>query len=174
MPTYAIRGLDKESEAELDQVTRWCMAAVLETIPEFEGSEAKARVELPNFSFDAMRAMIHADFVRPTHRFLVAVDADGRLVGHSMLSCRVDPQGAPFGYFFSRFVEPDHRRRGLGTRLLDAAVAWFDQRGCQYLLAHTHETNVGLRALFEGRGFRVVERTVKRWPALTLRLDRPG
>lgn len=116
MPTYAIRGLDKESEAELDQVTRWCMAAVLETIPEFEGSEAKARVELPNFSFDAMRAMIHADFVRPTHRFLVAVDADGRLVGHSMLSCRVDPQGAPFGYFWRSCHFRGSMRQAMGVR----------------------------------------------------------
>ena len=89
------------------------MRTVLSTIPELENSPDKARAVLPNFTFDQMKAMFRADLLRPTHRFLVAVDADGRLVGHSMNSRKQTPEGETFGYFFSRFVLPEHLNSGV-------------------------------------------------------------
>jgi GNAT superfamily N-acetyltransferase len=170
--SYQIRDLDESSEHELDTVTRMCMKTVLDTIPEFEHDEEIARRALPNFTFSAMRDMIRADFRKPTHRFFVVVDDCGRVVGHSMVSRKVTPQGRRFGHFFSRYVEPEHRRKGLGSRLMDAALAWFDDYDWEYLLAHTHEGNLRLRALFERHGFVVVERQNEPWPSVTLRRDR--
>lgn len=170
---YRIRDLDPASEGELAVVTRMCMATVLDTIPEFERDEARARSVLPNFTFDRMRDMIRADLFKPTHRFLVAVDADGRIVGHSMISRKVTPEGRPYGSFFSRFVDPGHRRRGIATRLMEEAMVWFGGFDWDHLLAHTHASNEPLRRLFERHGFRVTERHEKPWPSLTLRLDRP-
>ncbi|MDJ0974220.1 MAG: GNAT family N-acetyltransferase [Planctomycetota bacterium] len=169
--TYLVRDLDPDTEHELDTVTRWSMETVLETIPEFSGSEAVARSVLPNFSFDEMRAMFEADLERPSHRFLVVEhDAHG-LVGHSMISRKRDAEGLRFGYFFTRFVLPAHRRKGLGSRLLGEALRWFDEEGWDYLLAHTHAANEALQALFARHGFTIVERTEKPWAAVTLRRD---
>jgi len=53
------------------------------------------------------------------------------------------------------------------------ALAWFDGDDWDYLLAHTHASNVPLRRLFERHGFRIAERHEVPWPSLTLRLDRP-
>ncbi len=169
---YRIRDLDQASEAELDAVTRMCMATVLDTIPEFERDEERARRFLPNFTFDRMRDMIRADFPKATHRFLVAVDAGGTVVGHSMFSRKVTPEGRRYGYFFSRYVAPEHRRRGIAARLMEEAMAWFDGYDWDWLLAHTHASNEPLRRLFERHAFRVVERHDEPWPSLTLRLDR--
>lgn len=169
--TYAIRDLNQESETEIDTVSRWCIETVLDTIPEFERSHERARAALPNFTFEQMRDMIRADFERTTHRFLVAVDDEDRLVGHSMVSRKVDDGGRRFGYFFTRYVDPDHRRQGVGSALLSTALAWFDEQRWDYLLAQTHAMNDAARTLFERRGFMVVERQTEPWPALTLRLD---
>jgi ribosomal protein S18 acetylase RimI-like enzyme len=169
---YRIRELDESSDAELDTVTRWCMETVLATIPEFENSAEKARTYLPNFTFEQMRDMIRADFPRPTHHFLVAVAQDDRLVGHSMISRKQTPDGERFGYFFTRFVLPEHRRQGLGGRLMAQALAWFQDYDWSFLLAHTHPTNQALQGLFASHGFQVVKRSEKPWPSLTLRLDR--
>ncbi len=169
---YRIRDLNQASESEIDTVTRMCMATVLDTIPEFEHDEERARESLPNFTFALMREMIRADFPKPTHRFLVAVDVHGKVVGHSMISRKVTPEGQRYGHFFSRYVDPEHRRRGVASRLMEEAMAWFGSYEWDYLLAHTHSTNEPLRRLFERHGFRVVERHDEPWPSLTLRLDR--
>ena len=152
-------------------MVRWCIETVLATVPEFEGSPEKARAAIPNLTHADMKAMIQADFARPTHRFLVAVDASDRLVGHSMISCKRDDEGLRFGYFFTRYVEPAHRRQGVGSRLLAEALTWFDEQGWDYLLAHTHATNDAARGLFERHGFRVIDRQETPWPSLTLRRD---
>jgi ribosomal protein S18 acetylase RimI-like enzyme len=173
---YRIRDLDPTNESEVDTVVRMCMTTVLDTIPEFEHDEERARRSLPNFTFARMRDMIRADLSRPTHRFLVAVDADGRVVGHSMISRKVTPEGRRFGYFFSRYVEPEHRKKGVAGGLMEEALVWFRGYDWDYLLAHTHSSNEPLRRLFERHGFRVAERRDEPWPSLTLRLDRhrPG
>jgi ribosomal protein S18 acetylase RimI-like enzyme len=163
--------LDVNGERELDTVTRMCMTTVLDTIPEFEHDEERARKRLPNFTFAQMRAMIGADLRKPTHRFLVAVAEDGQIVGHSMFSRKETPEGRRFGHFFSRYVEPAHRRRGLGSSLMAKALEWFEEDRPDFLVAHTHATNGSLRRLFERHGFRVVERRDEPWPSLTLRRD---
>jgi GNAT superfamily N-acetyltransferase len=169
---YRIRDLDSATESEIDIVTRMCMTTVLDTIPEFEHDEERARRSLPNFTFARMRDMIRADLCKPTHRFLVAIDTEGRIVGHSMISCKVTPEGQRFGYFFSRYVERQHRKKGVAAMLMEEALAWFGGYDWDYLLAHTHSSNEPLRRLFERHGFRVVERDDAPWPSLTLRLDR--
>jgi ribosomal protein S18 acetylase RimI-like enzyme len=169
---YRIRDLDESSDLEVETVTRWCMETVLSTIPEFEGSPEKAQAALPNFTFDQMIAMIRADFPKPTHRFLVIENEDdGALVAHSMISRKLSPDGEAYGSFFSRFVLPAHRRRGLGGRLMTEAMAWFEGGELSYLLAHTHATNKALQGLFMAHGFRVVARSQTPWPTLTLRMD---
>lgn len=170
---YRIRDLDTADEGELDTVTRMCITTVLDTIPEFEHDEERARGFLPNFTFARMRDMIRADLSKPTHRFLVAIDGGGRIVGHSMISRKVDSRGERYGYFFSRYVEPEHRRRGLAARLMEEALAWFGAQDWDYLLAHTHAKNEPLQRLFLRYGFRIAERHDVPWPSMTLRLDRP-
>jgi ribosomal protein S18 acetylase RimI-like enzyme len=168
--TFVVRQIDRASIDELETATRMCLATVLETIPEFENELANAARALPNFSFEQMRDMIRADLPKPTHRFLVAI-SEGGIVGHSMVSRKLTPQSEPYGYFFSRYVMPQFRRRGIADALMREALAWFDESEWSFLLAHTHATNAALRSLFEKHGFRVTEERDGVWPSLVLRKD---
>jgi RimJ/RimL family protein N-acetyltransferase len=51
-------------------------------------------------------------------------------------------------------VAASHRRRGVGTALLDAAVAWARETGVRKLELHVFPHNEGAIALYEKYGFR--------------------
>ena len=106
------------------------MTTVLDTIPEFEGSAEAARQKLNNFTLEAMIEMFAADLERSDRRFLV-VRYEGELIAHSILSVRGAGSQKAWGYFFTRYVLPEHRRRGVGGLLLDAGIEWFQAAGCR-------------------------------------------
>lgn len=173
MSAIRIERVDASDDELLAVVTRMCMETVLETIPEFLGQEAIARRHLPNFEFDAMRAMIAESAARPEHRILVAT-SDGVVVGYSIVSVKRNEAGELYGYLFSRGVAGSYRRQGIATMLLRAAEAWFLEHGIVYAQAETHLTNVPLQTLLMNHGFAVVEQGAGAWPSLVLRKSYPA
>jgi L-amino acid N-acyltransferase YncA len=160
-----IRRLDPDSDAEINTSVAFGILTIYETL-----SDARRDPTIvPNFSFEAMKADYSAKSRLDSRRFLVAEDADGGIVGHSIFKTMRDEAGVLFGYCATRYVLPGWRRRGLGGRFLDDALTWFRAEGVAYVLAHTHQTNAALRALFEGRGF-TASPNDGRWPTWELRL----
>lgn len=58
-------------------------------------------------------------------------------------------------------VEPDHRRRGIGTWLLGQAAEWLDLAGVTRLLDYTDPTEEGYSAFLAARGFLPLTTTVR-------------
>lgn len=128
------------------------METVLETIPDFQGCEERARSSLSNFSFDQMSRMIERDFSDPTKKIMVA-EEDGKLIGQALFSLKTDSDGVNYGFFFSRYIVPEHRRQGIASALLAYALKWFSENGASYAIAQTHLTNDKLQKLFAKFGF---------------------
>ncbi len=168
---YEVRPIEPGSDAVIDAVVRMTMETVLTTIPEFEGSAKKAQATFANFTFPAMREMIVADFPKPTHGAAVAEATGGGVVGHVLFSRKIDPIGDLYGYIFSMWVEPEHRRRGVGTALLSAAV---DALQTGYVRAETHASNEAFRQLARSLGFSVAERKQVHWPVNVMILAEPS
>lgn len=167
---YRLRDLDLADPGEVNTAAAFSMATILETLP-----EARRDPEIvPGFSIEAMAAMYARGHDNPDHRYRVAVDHAGLIVGHAIALMRADDHGVAHGYSYTRYVLPAHRRRGLARRLLVDALGWWTGRGARYVLAHTHADNTALQRLFATAGFTVVERTHTRWAGLTLRLDAPA
>jgi len=64
---------------------------------------------------------------------LVAASLDGEPVGFVEVTLRDWAEGCatrPVGYIEAWYVEPEHRRSGVGRRLMDAAERWVLSRGC--------------------------------------------
>ena len=59
-------------------------------------------------------------------------------------------------YLHHMAVHPDHRRKGLGRRLLKEGLAMARRLGRQPKL-EVHETNLGARKLYSGEGFTDLE-----------------
>ena len=157
---YRFREINYESEEELDLITHNCMQTVLETVPEFDGNMDKVRQHFSNFSFLQMRAMIKGNFGHPYHRFLVATNAQEELVGQAIFSVKEDDQGLKYGFCFSRYVHPKHRRQGIAKELLTRAETWWRKHNISYAIAHTHVTNLKLQGLFEQFGFVKIKKTM--------------
>ncbi len=81
--------------------------------------------------------------------FRVAVDDDGRIVG----CVAVDLFWSGLAEVKSLAVHPDHQGRGVGSQLVQSALADARALGVRRLFALTYE-----RPFFEKHGFRVVER----------------
>jgi ribosomal protein S18 acetylase RimI-like enzyme len=60
----------------------------------------------------------------------------------------------PAGAIYDVVVDPEHRGRGIGRLLLDATIAFLEERGVPRLVLSTAEKNQGAQRLFERAGFR--------------------
>ena len=165
---FIIREISKESPEELASVAKGCMAAVLETIPEFEGNEEKAKESLPNFTFEQMRDMIYADLHDPDKRIIVAT-VENILAGQALYSVKTDPEGKFYGFCFSRYVLPEYRLNGIASKLLEDALDWFEYKKAEYVIAQTHVANIPLQNLFQRFGFVISEPLSGPWEYFVLR-----
>ncbi|MBT6325314.1 MAG: GNAT family N-acetyltransferase [Bdellovibrionales bacterium] len=146
---FYIRVIDKESDSELSLVTKRTMDTVLETIPEFEGSEDIARKAFPNFSFIEMKKMIKKDFDNKNHRLLLAIsNKTNEILGHAIFSLKTDDNDKKYGFCFSRYVIPEARKIGIGSLLLKEQEIFWKNNHAEYIIAHTHQKNVKLQNLF--------------------------
>ena len=71
------------------------------------------------------------------------------LEGHDYMSLR-----GPAGVLHDIVVDPAHRGRGVGQRLLDAALAELEARGAPRVVLSTAERNEPAQRLFARAGFR--------------------
>ena len=60
----------------------------------------------------------------------------------------------PAGVLHDILVDPAHRGRGIGRKLLDAALEFLRERGAPRVVLSTAEHNEAAQRLFEGAGFR--------------------
>ncbi len=91
---------------------------------------------------------------------IVAERGDGLLAGFVEIGSRNYAEGCettPVAYLEGWYVDPDARRTGLGTRLLEAAESWARQHGFNEIASDTELGNdISLEAHL-ARGFEKVE-----------------
>lgn len=87
---------------------------------------------------------------------LVAVQ-DGRVVGYTYAGVEgrdyMSLRG-PAGVLYDIVVDPNHRRGGVGRKLLDATMGALKTRGAPRVVLSTAEQNEAAQRLFAGAGFR--------------------
>jgi ribosomal protein S18 acetylase RimI-like enzyme len=99
------------------------------------------------------------DAISETSTILIADDQDGRRLGFLTISIQRHYTGFAEAYIRNLAVDDNAVRLGVGTALIEAAVAWTKARSVTYVGLHTGVRNVGARAFYEQLGF--VEESVK-------------
>ena len=82
---------------------------------------------------------------------VLTAENDGRLAGYITLHCRAEGQGV-IGLVA---VAENSRRRGIGRRLVGAALEWFRDRDLQRAIVVTQAQNTGALGLYYQAGFSV-------------------
>jgi ribosomal protein S18 acetylase RimI-like enzyme len=106
----------------------------------------------------------------PDKAVLVAADS-GDVIGYAYAAIKGYNYMAlrgPAGVLHDVIVDPEHRGRGVGRLLLDAALEFFRSRGVPRVVLSTAERNEAAQRLFARMGFR---RTMIE---MTLELDDPA
>ncbi|OGO11768.1 MAG: hypothetical protein A2Y93_12435 [Chloroflexi bacterium RBG_13_68_17] len=91
----------------------------------------------------------------------VAVGRDRKLHGFLEASIRMTAEGClpgPIGYIEAWFVEPRHRRKGVGAGLMKKAETWATSRGCKDMASDAEIENEGGRQAHQSLGYQEVAR----------------
>lgn len=140
-----------------------------EKIRQLRSDEREAWLHLrellwPGFSRDELtreQEEILADSER--NAVLVASSAAGTLVGFVEVALRDWAEGCstrPVGYIEAWYVEPEHRRSGIGRQLIDAAEHWAFSRGCTEMGSDAELWNQVSHAAHGALGYKEVIRVV--------------
>jgi aminoglycoside 6'-N-acetyltransferase I len=92
------------------------------------------------------------------------IEVAGKVVGFVEVGLRSHADGCdpkrPVGFLEGWYVEPEHRRRGIGRALLGAAEDWARSQGCAEMASDTWVDNEPSQRTHEALGFQVVDRCV--------------
>jgi len=125
-----------------------------DTLIEVEGRERGEQM----YTLDWLEARLrwHLDPLTARARVLVAVDATGKIVGHTIF--RVEGSVASrYGLISTTYVVPDSRRSGIARRFLEEAERWFQQHGLDTCCTWTSSTNMPLIKLYKRNGYAEVD-----------------
>jgi diamine N-acetyltransferase len=99
-----------------------------------------------------------ADLADPA-KALWLVEADGEAIGYALAGpCKLPhPEVTPAcGELDRIYVVSEHRGGGLGSRLLEATLAWLERDGPRRLWIGVWSENLGAQRLYARHGFEVV------------------
>jgi GNAT superfamily N-acetyltransferase len=92
----------------------------------------------------------------PSHALLVAED-DGAVAGWLHVCGRRSFESPPFAEVCGLVVDEARRGRGVGRRLLDAAVRWAEERGYDKLRVRSNVVRTDAHRFYEREGFHRVK-----------------
>jgi ribosomal protein S18 acetylase RimI-like enzyme len=164
MSNYSLRPLNIHSEREMNTVIIFSQMTLWESRPELRINPSR----VPDFGFENMEQMYRAGVANPNQRYLLVLDEDANIVGHSIIALRTNKDGERFGYFWSRYVLPTHRRQGIGSRFLAESLSWFEEQQVKRAEVHVHLSNVVLRRFYESNGFSLIDRRTDRWEYMVM------
>ena len=101
-------------------------------------------------------AFLGSQLVEPDIIVLVA-EREGEILGYTYAGVEGNDYMAlrgPAGVVYDLIVDPTHRRQGVGSRLLDAALEELRKRGSPRAVLSTADKNEAAQRLFERAGFR--------------------
>ena len=119
-----------------------------EIAPMTEGDlPAVAALEQRCFSTPWSENALREELTNENARFLLA-KRFGEVCGYVGLHTILDE-----GYLCNLAVAENCRRRGVGTALLNAAIAFCKEKGCAFLSLEVRKSNAAAIALYEANGF---------------------
>ena len=115
---------------------------------------------LPNTNEDWFRHKFDDEDLEPEGIRLAFLEE--RVVGHAMgepISLFIEEKVQRFGTVTGVFVEPDMRRRGIATRLMQEIHTYFERKGCRGSILDTDAE--AARQLYQKVGYQEITRTLR-------------
>lgn len=104
-----------------------------------------------------------SEILNTDHLASFIAEQDGALVGFVEVSLRSYAEGcdsSPVGYLEGWYVTPEHRKTGVGRRLVQAAEDWARAKGCTEMASDSELSNTQSQQAHARLGYQEVERIV--------------
>jgi GNAT superfamily N-acetyltransferase len=160
---FEIQLLRPNDEAEIEWVARHMRQTLVEVLGAERGEA------LYSLEWLRQRVLWHLDPALCTGRVFLLQTQAGEWAGHSIVRIervgrgtewgeersteRGKEQGAEFGLFSTTYVEPQFRRLGGASLLLQHGESWMLEQGMRSAATDTAEDNLGLIRTFEKHGY---------------------
>lgn len=141
----SLRPLDPAAPSEIDLVARRMRATLVEVEGEAVGTAL--------YTLEWLRDRVRWHLDRPDAAVLLAVDAAGQIVGHTIVRKEEDADTGPYGLFSTTYVVPEARRAGVADALLRAGEDWMRSRSLPRGATWTSAGNTKLIRLYAKHGY---------------------
>ncbi|MDX1706647.1 ribosomal protein S18-alanine N-acetyltransferase [Pseudidiomarina sp.] len=125
-------------------------STVLLTRASREHLDALERIETASFITDRISRRSFRRFIDQDIGDFQVLLSDGEVVGYYIVLYR---QATQLARLYSLAVAPEHRRRGFGTKLLDAAENDADERHCLFMRLEVKTDNFVAQAMYHKAGY---------------------
>jgi GNAT superfamily N-acetyltransferase len=157
---FEVRSLSPSDRAEIEWVARHMRQTLVEVLGAERG-EAFYSLE-----WLRQRVLWHLDPALCTGRVFLLQSQAGEWAGHSIVRIEREERGmewgeergAEFGLFSTTYVEPQFRRLGAASLLLQHGESWMLEQGMRSAATDTAEDNLGLIRTFEKHGYAITVR----------------
>lgn len=129
------------------------MAAVITTLRPMTADDVPAVAALEEASFQEpwSQRVLREELAAPARTYVVAEDTNGRVVGYAGLMMTVGE-----AHVMTVAVDPQHRSRGIGTRLMLEMARAALRAGAEHLTLEVRATNGEAIRLYERFGFQPI------------------
>lgn len=152
MTRARVRPLNPDDDAEIQLVAARMRDTLIEVLGPARGATMYTMPWL------IQRVRWHLNPALCLGQVFVISDAEGDVVGHTIVRVEQDDDGGPLGLISTTYVVPERRRAGLAEALLHAGEAWLTAHGATRLATNTSETNWPLIHLYQKAGYRITHR----------------
>ena len=114
-----------------------------------EHLDAVAELERICFSTPWSRNMLSEELENACAAFLVALDGDDQVIGYAGLQVVMDE-----GYITNVAVHPDHRQKGIASKLIQVFIDFAEANGLAFLTLEVRPSNTAAIILYGRHGFR--------------------
>lgn len=161
LPAGRIREIDPHSDAEIRLVAERMRQTLIEVLGEERGTAMysmdwlrdRVRFHLDPSLSDA-KVFLWDACLAPASE---SPEIREPITAHAIARVERTPEGVPFGYFSTVFVEPHSRRHGIARRLLEHVEAWFRAKELPKSVYNTAKDHVNLIALFKAHGYAITD-----------------
>jgi GNAT superfamily N-acetyltransferase len=97
---------------------------------------------------------IRKEIKKESYAVKILVEEEGRVAGWVYLYVlNNDLHEEPFGLVENLYVKPEHRSRGIGTKLVEAAIDEAKRQGCYKLIGTSRHSKIKLLDFYKRFGF---------------------
>lgn len=84
----------------------------------------------------------------------IILEEDNQILGWTFVYVMFqDRHPEPYAYLENVYIEPEHRSRGLGTKLVELAIKEAKDRGCYKIIGTSKMEKINVHEFYEKHGF---------------------